>query len=173
MRNVQFLCLRVVDQQERENILARDKQWWFPILCTDEKYWLDLSLQPVFAHMKIEELVRQMRLLLSMLLDISNNRPRSRLIDRGQISTEFSSLQNLNLICEAFRIPMNHLNPFGEFDWIQVSRDLSMSKLFEELGIIGPRAVQEWWTTLSRHLPIDYPLNNLVSRSRASELNKH
>ena len=152
--------------------MARDRQWWFPMLRTDEKYWLNLSSQPIFVHIKTKGLLRQMRLLLSMLLSISNNRPISRLIGRGQISTEFSPLQNLGLICEAFRVPITHPNPFETLDWTEVSRDLLLSELFKELGIIGPKAVQEWRTTLSRHLSIDYPLNNLVSRSRASELDK-
>lgn len=177
MRNVQFLCLRVINEQEHRNILVRDKQWWFPILRTDEKHWLDLALQPIFMHMKTEELIRQMRLLLSMLLSISNDGLisglKSRLIGSDQAFTGFSPLQNLSLICEAFRVPMNHLNLFGTFNWTEFSPDLSLSKLFGKIDIIGPEALQQRWTTLSQHLPIDYPLNGLVSRSRASELNKY
>lgn len=126
MRYAQFLCLRLVDDQERGDILAWGKKCRFPILRTNKKYWLDLSAQPIFVDIKIKNLVRQMRLLLSMLLRIPSGRPLFRLSDHGQISAGFSPLQNLILICEAFRIPVNCSNPFGTLNWTTRPRSITV-----------------------------------------------
>jgi len=173
MRYAQFLCLRLVDGQDHGNILAWDKQCWFPVLRTDRKYWHDLSLQPIFVGMKSEELVRQMRSLLSTLLGISDDRRLPQLVNHNQLSKEFSPLQNLTLICEAFRVPASFSNPFRPIDWTELSRDLSLSKLSGESDNIDPRITQAWWAKLSLRLPIDSAPSGLVSRSRISQLNKH
>jgi len=165
MRYAQFLCLRVVNDQDHGNILAWDKQCWFPILRTDEKYWLELSLHPIFVGMTSEKLVRQMRLLLSTLLQIPHNRPLSQLVNPDQPSEEFSPLQNLQLICEAFLVPANLSNPFRTLNWTELSQDLSLSKLSAGPENIGPEVMQAWWVYLSSRLPIDSPLDDLRSRS--------
>ncbi len=170
MRYAQFLCLKVVNGQDHVNILAWDKQCWFPVLRTDRKYWHDLSLQPIFVGMKSEGLVRQMKSLLSTLLRISDDGRLPQLVNHDQLSKEFSPLQNLILICEAFRVPAGLLNPFKPLNWTELSRDLSLSKLFGESDNIDPEA---WWAKLSLRLPIDSALNSLVSRLRISQLNKH
>lgn len=164
----QFLCLRLVNDQDYKNILAWDKQCWFPILRTDEKYWLDLSLHPIFMGMTSEKLVRQIRLLLFTLLRIPDDRPLSQLINPDQPSEEFSPLQNVTLICEAFRVPANFSNHFRMLDWTKLSRDLSLSKLSGGPENINPEVMQAWWVNLSLHLPIDSPLDDLRSRSSIS-----
>lgn len=164
----QFLCLRLVNDQYHGIILAWDKQCWFPILRTDKKYWLDLSLHPIFVGMTSEKLVRQMRLLLSTLLRIPDDRPLSQLINPDQPSEEFSPLQSLTLICEAFGVPTNFSNPFRTLDWTELSRDLSLSKLSGGSDNIDPEVMQAWWVDLSLRLPIDSPLDDLRSRSSIS-----
>ena len=49
----QFLCLRCKNDQDYKNILALDKQYWFPIIYTDKKYWLDLSSEPIFTDVEL------------------------------------------------------------------------------------------------------------------------
>ena len=57
MSYTQLLCLRLINDQDCENILIRNKQYWFSILCTDKKYWLDLFSKPIFVSMKKMKLI--------------------------------------------------------------------------------------------------------------------
>ena len=141
MRYAQFLCLRLINYEEHRNILAWNKQHWFPILHTNEMYWHDLSSQSIFSDMQTKELVHQMRSLLSMLLHIFTNQLISWLTDQGQVSVKFLSLQNLILICEAFQVLINLLNSFETLNWTKLDWDLSLSQLFREFSIIDHQII--------------------------------
>ena len=173
MSYIQLLYLRLIDNQDCENILIRDKQYWFSILCTDKKYWLDLSSKPIFVSIKKMKLIHQIRLLLSLLLWIFNDESHLQFSNHNQLSDRFSSLQNLILICEAFQILINLSNSLRMIDWTELSWDLSLSKLSEKLNIIDSETMQKRWAKLSLHLSINSSLNYLMSRLRFSELNKH
>ncbi|MCJ1386020.1 hypothetical protein MMC17_009145 [Xylographa soralifera] len=170
-RHAQFLCLRLVSSQDRECCLTWSKQRWFPILRTDEKYWFDLASQPIFLNMKIKDLARQMRSLLSILLRISSSRPLPRISGHGQISDRFSPLQNRTLICEAFRVPVNYSKSCATADWTEFGRAISLSELSRKP--IALETMQEWWTKLSLYLSLDAPLNYLNLSPSLHKVSQH
>ena len=78
---------------------------------------------------------------------------------------EFSPSQNLNLYEEAFGVSVPNPRSFRTMNPVRLAEDLPRSAMFCKNNMMRPRDIQRWGFHLSKMLPIDAPLDGLVSRA--------
>jgi len=170
----------LVQDEFYEDLLKREPDSWFPNLQSDEEYWHQLSRKSIFLGVEPKKLERQATLLLSALLSVSADELPPRLPHRSEPSKAFSPSQNLSLYCEVFGITAYRPKPFGKHDPskfvedlarsrlsipIELANDPLLSRFLDENGAITPRTAWKWGRWLATHLPIDYDMDRLVSKS--------
>lgn len=151
---VVFLVLSWIDEKYHQTFLRQHTQILFPVILSNKEYWSALSTLPLFDDKTSDEVIYQMRALLSGLLWASAG---TAMPQSMKPCRKFSPLQNICLYLEAFRVPDDSLGA------LQPLNEVRLALIGDKLAI-QPQVVESWDSYLRTILPIDCVRNDMASR---------